>query len=336
MPYKGRHIVLLILGVLFFIEDNPVFSQDQIKQKSSFSIQFIKSISSHADIFEPTFIDAISDFVFGEQKKSFIKPISIFAQDSSMYWILDQGLKNLVYINEEKEKFENINLFEECPSLISICKVGKSKLLFTDSKSNKIYYYDYSTGNQGVFCAFENLNKPTGIAFSDKSNEVWVVQTGNHSILVLDRNGAFVKNIGKRGSGNEEFNFPTHIWIDKDGNVYIVDSMNFRIQIFNSSGEFISTFGELGDATGYFARPKGLSTDSYGNIYVVDALFHNVQIFDPNGKYLSNFGSHGKNNGNFWLPNGIFIDSFDRIYIADSYNSRIQLFQLVRNKNENN
>jgi DNA-binding beta-propeller fold protein YncE len=216
------------------------------------------------------------------------------------------------------------------PSLVAICKFNNDKMLFTDSKNNSIYCFDKENK---VYLLNDSLrlNKPTGIGFVKSTKEIWVSETGNHSIVILDAQGKFLRRIGQRGTEANEFNFPTSIWVDKNEHIYIVDAMNYRIQIFDKDGNFLSNFGEQGDATGYFARPKGIATDSFGNIYVVDALFHNVQIFASDGRYLYNFGGQGTKDGDFWLPSGIYIDDEDKIYVADSYNSRIQIFKLIQN-----
>jgi DNA-binding beta-propeller fold protein YncE len=133
------------------------------------------------------------------------------------------------------------------------------------------------------------------------------------------------------GIGKEDqFHYPTHLWVDAAGRIYVSDALNFLVRILDKDKRLIGSFGGPGLVPGTFSRPKGIATDSDGHIYVVDALFDNVQIFDDAGRPLLAFGSAGTNIGQFWLPNGIHIDGADRIYIADAYNQRIQIFQYVK------
>ncbi len=318
-------IAKLIIIILVQYQLN-VFNFGQTRpENQTFTISHLQSISSAKDIKEEGIIDKISNWLLGDNNNVVNKPISLISNDNGIVTVLDQGHLDLLMIDLINGNIELAN--SNFPSLVAICKFKKDILLFTDSKNNSIYCLDkenkvYSLNDSLL------LNKPTGIGFVKSTREIWVSETGNHSIVVLDSDGNFRRRIGQRGTNQNEFNYPTSIWVDKNEQIFIVDAMNYRIQIFDRDGKFISMFGEQGDATGYFARPKGIATDSYGNIYVVDALFHNVQIFNKNGSYLYNFGGQGTKDGTFWLPNGIYIDDDDKIYIADSYNSRVQIFKL--------
>jgi DNA-binding beta-propeller fold protein YncE len=278
-----------------------------------------------------SFGNLVSEVVFGKKPKELVKPFSVLAMDQEHYLIIDQGSGEIV-TNEEGKIAEAKGMKKRSisfPSLVDLTGLPNGEILFTDSRLNQVF--QLADDKLSFFSEGYSFIQPTGIAFSEKTDEIWVVETGAHKITVLDREGSILRTIGRRGSCEGCFNFPTFIWIDASGRVYIVDSMNFRIQVLNSQGDFLYDFGEQGDATGFMARPKGVATDSRGNIYVVDALFHVVQIFDSGGNFLYSFGKQGQDTGEFWMPAGIHIDKEDRIYVADSYNARIQVFQLVKN-----
>ncbi len=332
MKLFSRKLLTFLLYMLIFFAENS--AQNNYDTSNVYKVKFIRSITSIQDIKSKSFFSKISSLILGEDNLKLQKPISLIAKDSTELIILDQGLNKLVSLNTEKKRFELIETNLTFPSLVAISKFKGNKYLFTDSKNDNIYIYNNGTNSIKPLSDSLWLNKPTGIGFVKSKNEIWVSETGNHSVSVLNESGQLIKRIGKRGVGKAEFNFPTSIWVDKNGKVYIVDALNFRIQIFDYDGNFISMFGEQGDATGYFARPKGIAADSYGNIYIADALFHSIQIFNSKGVYLYSFGTQGREKGKFWLPNGLYIDKNDRIYIADSYNSRIQIFQLIKNSYE--
>ena len=318
---------LFTVITLFGLSNILHFGQTKVDQRI-FRIAHLKSISSVNDIKKNDFFDQISNWLFGEEGLVLIKPTNLVTNGVGSLTILDQGLFDLVNCNLDNGKFESLD--SNFPSLVSICNYENSMMLFTDSKNNMIYSLVKENKINPLNDSL-NLNRPTGIGYVKSTKEIWVSETGKHSIIILDRFGKFKRRIGKRGTKQSEFNYPTSIWVGIDENICIVDALNFRVQIFDKFGNFISMFGKQGDATGYFGRPKGIATDSFGNIYVVDALFHHVQIFDKNGRYLYNFGGQGTEDGKFWLPNGIFIDENDRIYVADSYNSRVQIFNLIQN-----
>ncbi len=265
-----------------------------------------------------------------DELTSFQKPISVIGVTPQKCIVFDQGNGTLFFAENDKLEIPKPLRKKEAyfPSLIAGCLLPDNSVIFTDSKLNMIFSLSEDRKQLKELNKDLTLFQPTGIAYSNQKNQIWVVETAKHQISVLNINGELIKTIGKRGVGNAEFNFPTSIWIDKDGIAYVVDALNYRIQIFDAQGNFISMFGENGNGTGYFARSKGIATDSHGNIYVVDALFHCIQIFDAKGNYLYQFGKQGSDIEEFWMPSGIFIDESDNIYIADSYNSRIQIFKI--------
>ena len=175
------------------------------------------------------------------------------------------------------------------------------------------------------------LASPSGLAVDRVNKRVYVADATKHQVLSYStEDGKPLRTIGKRGSEDGEFNFPTNLTVDARGQLYVADTLNFRIQIFNADGEFVKTFGTLGDAPGNFNRPKGVAVDSEGHIYVMDASFNNFQIFDQDGQLLLFVGAGGRNHGEFFLPAGLYIDDRDRIYVADQGNSRVQVFQYLR------
>lgn len=335
-PFKNIYLPLFVslLTILFF--NVSIHAQDSTQIRTSNSvekaeIQWLSQWpSSESKQLKKEVKQQIKDFIFGKKTVELKRPVSILATNQNTFWVLDQESNAIFQVSNGVCKIphfieKNNNNFL---SLVGICNFNKNEILITDSYSNKIFLINSEKKECTVLNDLLKLDKPTGIAFSSVNNEIWVIETGAHRIVVLNNKGEIIKKIGSRGTANGEFNFPTHIWIDKKGNAYVVDAMNFRVQVFNKEGDIISVFGSNGDATGHFTSPKGIATDSYGHIYIADALFHVVQIFDIDGNFLYTFGSQGQGEGQFWMPSGLYIDENDKIYVADSYNSRIQVFQL--------
>ena len=271
------------------------------------------------------------DFILGKKNSlELTKPVNIIARSSNEYWVLDQANGAIFQVHQKVGDIPHIRnkRFSRFPSLVGFCFYEVNKMLFTDSYLNKIFVYNPEEKEITSLNDSLILSQPTGIAYSEVTHEIWVVETAAHSIAVLNEKGKLKKRIGRRGVEPGEFNYPTSIWIDKSGQIYVVDALNFRVQVFNKEGNLISLFGKNGDGSGNFARPKGIATDSFGNIYVADALYNAVQIFDLSGNFLYSFGTRGQDKGEFWMPSGIFIDSMNYIYVADCYNSKVQVFQL--------
>jgi DNA-binding beta-propeller fold protein YncE len=334
-------IITFLIFISIFLTSNQTLSSAIVSEDSSFinyQVQFVKSFSSSNNFSKETGIfKKFTNLIFGEDLFNLVRPNFVIAKDSSHLFVLDQGMLLPLEINfaESEILYKDAGSINVYPSLIGMCFGENGRVYFSDSKLNKIFYFDEKDESPKKLNDSLELKQPTGIAFSKIYKEIIVSETSEHRLKILDEKGNIKKIIGKRGNENVQFNYPTYLWIDNFGNIYVNDAMNFRIQIFDRDGNFLKVFGEQGDASGYFASIKGIATDSYGHIYVVDALFHTVQIFDFNGNYLYKFGTRGKNNGEFYLPTGIYIDKNNYIYVADSFNSRVQIFKIVqREKND--
>ena len=270
---------------------------------------------------------------YGEEQQDIIRPYGIETDSDGRYYVVDTLKKN-VHVFE----MQNMNHYSFPGDETSF----KSPIDIAVGKDGYVYVTDSKEGVVKVFKEYGKkfvgeigrglLGRPSGIAISERKNELLVVDTLSSQVVLYDIDKReFTGTIGRDGTEEGTFHYPTNIFVSKDGDIFISDSLNFRIQVFSADREFIHSFGEAGNGPGFFSRPRGVAVDSDGNIYVVDALFDNVQVFDSEGKLLMDFGSSGYAYGEFWLPSGIFIDSKDRIYVSDTYNKRVQIFQYLKN-----
>ncbi|MGH9658038.1 MAG: peptidyl-alpha-hydroxyglycine alpha-amidating lyase family protein, partial [Bryobacteraceae bacterium] len=64
----------------------------------------------------------------------------------------------------------------------------------------------------------------------------------NSRIVKFDRDGKYIAQWGKKGTGAGEFDLPHAVAVDGSGRVYVGDRENKRIQIFDSKGNYLSTW----------------------------------------------------------------------------------------------
>lgn len=83
-------------------------------------------------------------------------------------------------------------------------------------------------------------------------------------VVRFDKNGKFVKEWGKLGSGPGEFRNAHAIAIDSRGRIFVADRGNARLQIFDQDGKFIDEWKQFG-------RPSGLYIDKKDKLYGIDA-----------------------------------------------------------------
>jgi sugar lactone lactonase YvrE len=83
-------------------------------------------------------------------------------------------------------------------------------------------------------------------------------------IAKLDKDGKFIKSIGKWGSGPGEFKTPHAVDIDSRGRLVVGDRGNNRLQILDLDGNFVEDFKT-------FSRPSGIYIADDDTIYVADS-----------------------------------------------------------------
>ena len=71
----------------------------------------------------------------------------------------------------------------------------------------------------------------------------------------------FISKFGAPGTGDGQFNSPSHVAIDAQGNIYITDSLNDRIQKFDPSGKFFLRIGSSGSDDGHLSGPSVIALD---------------------------------------------------------------------------
>lgn len=184
----------------------------------------------------------------------------------------------------------------------------------------------------------EGMIRPTAIAIDHARRRAVVVDTPMHRLAVFTLDGTFLHNLGERGLGPGQFNYPLDADFDADGDLYVLDALNARVQRFHWDGtgyRYVLQFGEHGTATGSFQMPKALAVTPSGHVYITDSLADKVTVFDRDGTFLLAFGgrfvtSGGKvAPGGLNMPAGIAADENDGIWIADTLNGMVHRFQYL-------
>lgn len=216
---------------------------------------------------------------------------------------------------------------------IGIALDEQENVYVTDAGGLSVKVYDKS----GKFLRSIGKNsfvRPTGLAVDKTRRRLYVVDTGvndekAHQVKVFDLEGNLLNEIGHRGDGDGEFNFPTFATVDSQGRLYVADTANFRVQLFGPDGKFIRKFGRAGNLVGEFGRPKAVALDSFGNVYVLDSHFSNVQIFNQEGELLLTFAGTGTYPGLLLNPTAIAIDKQNQIYVSNYLGRRVDIYQLI-------
>ncbi len=186
---------------------------------------------------------------------------------------------------------------------------------------------------------------PDGVA-SDGQGNVYVVDSGNHTIRKITASGVtttFAGMAGVAGSADgtgpaARFSDPHGIALDNIGNIYVADSGNATIRKITAGGGVTTLAGLPGvqgstdgtGANGLFWYPRALVVDGAGTIYVADnstirKIAAGGVVTTPAGQP----GPWGNADGTgptaqFAYPSGITVDGAGTVYVADTGNNKIR------------
>ena len=155
---------------------------------------------------------------------------------------------------------------------------------------------------------------------------MYVCDTLNHCITILNTDLTFHGNFGRKGSDPGQFNRPRSITVDLKGNVLVADSYNHRIKVFDASGHFLSAITHTTPEQ-RLLLPSGVSVGPDSCLYVVENDLNRVSIFDAGGKYIRSFGKTGDKDGEFDAPHCVAVDGEGYVHVSDTFNNRIQIFK---------
>jgi DNA-binding beta-propeller fold protein YncE len=195
-------------------------------------------------------------------------------------------------------------------------------------KSGRLQKFDHD----GTFLSSWELHLsgtgfPTGVSI-DFDGSIWIADTHQQRILVLNQQGEELFHFGSYGKGDGQFLYPTDVAFGKDGEVFVSEyGGNERINVFDRKGEFQYSFGHFGNDEEGFIRPQSIAiSPTSGNLFITDAGNHRVVERTPKGKVVRIISSAGREIGELLFPYGIVFDSDNSFIVCEFGNNRLQRF----------
>jgi sugar lactone lactonase YvrE len=311
----------------------------QLELEGGRTLRYEGSFSSEKEVkTKHSFWGRLLDVVAGEPEfHGLIAPYSVVTDSKDRIIVTDPGAAGIHIFDFTGHKYKFISHQKSTDGMVSpqcVALDAADNIYVTDSYAGKIFVFDAGGKFQRVLGSVKGegyFKRSTGIAIDSQAQRIYVADTLRHLVFVLDMDGKVVQKIGRGGTGEGQFNFPTELRLTGQG-LLVVDAMNFRVQALDRAGKFQYAIGQVDDEAGGMFRPKGIGLDSEGHLYVVEGLSARVQVFDRQGRLLYYFGQKGSGFGEFQLPTGLFIDSKDRVFVVDSFNRRVQVFQYLAQK----
>jgi DNA-binding beta-propeller fold protein YncE len=196
------------------------------------------------------------------------------------------------------------------------------------------YIGSWSAEEGGV--AFEKTEAglgPTGIAVSADGQLIYVCDTWNHRVVVLDQTGKMVREIGSFKDTSDSpdptvdpgfFFGPRDVAVTAD-EIYVVDTGNERVQVFGLDGTFKRAFGGFGSEPGQLTEPVGIALGADGRVYVADSGNERIAVFASDGTPLEQWPVDAWAGQRYFEPYLAF-DQDGNLYATSSATSSVEVF----------
>ncbi|MEZ4868414.1 MAG: PA14 domain-containing protein [Caldilineaceae bacterium] len=122
------------------------------------------------------------------------------------------------------------------------------------------------------------FNQPKGVAVGP-DNRLYVADTGNQRVLVLQPDGTLVGQL----QPTDPFVEPFDIAVDQEGVVYVLDAGADRVARFDRADNYL---GDLPVDSTLVGRSRGIHVDQQGRIWVANTPGGRVVALDQEGKLL--------------------------------------------------
>lgn len=134
-------------------------------------------------------------------------------------------------------------------------KNGKGLQVFKFDPNGKVLLTLGKKGVQGE--GAEGFGAPTS-AIVAPNGDIFVADGHSNCnckasrIVKFDKNGKYLMEFGKPGTGPGELNFPHALAFDSQGRLFVADRSNNRVDIFDQNGNFLDAWTQFGRPSGIF------------------------------------------------------------------------------------
>jgi DNA-binding beta-propeller fold protein YncE len=177
----------------------------------------------------------------------------------------------------------------------------------------------FSFGSQGYNPG--ELNQPRGLAL-DGNRQLWVADTENGRVQVVDTQGKFVREI-RAGNTKDSFRFPRAVAISPVTNkVYVIDEQDFRIFVLDLEGRPLSVWDRRRNMSEQAVAPGRLTISANGTIFVSEPNHRRVMVYTPAHGFTTALGAGGE----LQSPGGVAVGPKASLAVLDYGSSRVQIF----------
>ena len=150
----------------------------------------------------------------------------------------------------------------------------------------------YITHNDGSFTMYNSKGERVrqskvvgsnirGIAVDKENRVMFVASAGTNKIIKASLDGKVISSVGRKGTGELEFNFPMGLFVTRDGYLLVADNSNNRIEVLGTDLSFIRSIP-------CSSSVWSVSVDNTGHIHA--AVSNGVEVYNITGEKISQYG----------------------------------------------
>lgn len=148
-----------------------------------------------------------------------------------------------------------------------------------------------------TYAGWGSLKEASDIAYDDEGN-MFVADTGNNRIIVLDSNYKYKSELSLityADGAITALSGPSGVFVASDGNIYIADTGNSRVLVMDKDFNIIRELKADKDDVykeEFAFIPIKVAADRFGRTYVISqGVYDGIMEFDPMGNFLGFTGA---------------------------------------------
>lgn len=199
----------------------------------------------------------------GTELGQFCSPLGICSVNCEYIWIADHGNYRIQLFNLKYQPIKSISTGKYRPT--SICNSNGGVVVLTDGP--EILHFDYTGHLIDMFYYTDYGDFGNSMCYNNR-NEILVVHWSNSKIIVIDKDGKYVREFGSKGNGPSQLDFPCGICVDWENNIFVADQLNDRISVFTPEGIPIQQISFFRPSNLCFMKRKMIVLSENGTIGV--------------------------------------------------------------------
>ncbi|CAF1251615.1 unnamed protein product [Rotaria sp. Silwood1] len=247
-----------------------------------------------------------------------------------MKWV--PGAKSSIVVAGGNGRGNESNMLNTASQILLDKKDGS--LLICDQVNQRVQRWQKNSNNGETILS----NIPcVGLAM-DSEGSFYATEWDSHRItkwFLNDTKGQIIAGGNGPGSGLDQFDHPSYLFIDQDQTLFIADQWNNRIikWLKNAKqGIVVAGGNDEGSNMNQLIFPTSVIVDQIGTLYITDTNNNRLQRWFKDAISASATIAGGRDEGpesnQLSFPYDVAFDRHGNLFVVDHYNHRVQMFQI--------